>query len=200
MTLESERDAIAPFSPSNCSPIVAVLCVAPKSIYRSMPSVECYDRNRDVRTFTGGMPVAAHPPCRSWSAYCAHQAKPLPGEKELGSLCVEWLRKCGGVLEHPAHSRLFDACQLPKPGNAKDGLWTAEVLQSWWGDTRTKATWLCFSGIPRRSVRFPIRLHDPQGDRRRWQVMSHTQRSATPPELATWLVGVARACWANRRI
>jgi hypothetical protein len=188
------------FGPAPCSPIVAVLCVAAKSIYRSLPGVECYDLNRDVRTFAGGMPIVAHPPCRSWSAYCAHQAKPEPGEKELGPLCVEWLRKCGGVLEHPAHSRLFDACQLPKPCETQDGLWTAEVLQSWWGDTRTKTTWLCFSRIRRRSVHFPIRLHDPRGDRRRWQVMSRTQRSATHPALAEWLVGVARACWANTQI
>lgn len=191
MTPSQNKD-LAPWSP-----IVAVLCVAPKSIYRSITGVECYDRNRDVRTFLGGMPVVAHPPCRSWSAYCAHQAKPVPGEKELGPLCVSWLQKCGGVLEHPAHSRLFDACSLPKPGETQGRLWTVEVLQAWWGDTRTKTTWLCFSGIPRRSVQFPIRLHDPAGDRRRWQVMSHTQRSASNPALAEWLVGVARSCWAN---
>lgn len=180
--------------------VVAVLCVATKSIYRTIPGVECYDRNRDVRTFTGGMPVVAHPPCRCWSAFCAHQSKPLPGEKELGPLCAEWLRKCGGVLEQPAHSRLFDACNLPKPGpeegqwHRRDGLWTMSVDQSWWGDPRTKKTWLCFNGIEPCDVRLPIRLHDPRGDRRRWQLMSHTQRSATNPELAVWLVDVARKC------
>lgn len=182
---------------------VAVLCVSPKSIYHSLPGVECYDIKRDVRTFDGGMPVVAHPPCRSWSAYCAHQAKPLPGEKELGPMCVEWLRKCGGVLEHPAHSRLFDACNLPKPGpgngrwHRRGDLWSMSVDQSWWGDTRTKRTWLCVHGVTPHDIEFPIRLHDPRGDRRRWQVMSHTQRSATHPALAEWLVGVARACWAN---
>jgi hypothetical protein len=176
---------------------VAVLCVAPKSIYRTLPNVECYDITRDVRTFTGGMPVVAHPPCRSWSAYCAHQAKPLPGEKELGPLCVEWLRKCGGVLEHPAHSRLFDACKLPKPGWARGDLWSVEVLQAWWGDSRTKKTWLCFAGISPNDVQLPLRLHDPSGDRRRWQVMSHTQRSATNPNMAVWLVETARMVGQN---
>lgn len=173
--------------------IVAVLCVARKSPYRSIPNVECYDIAKDVRTFTGGMPVVAHPPCRAWSAYCAHQAKPLPGEKELGPICVEWLRKCGGILEHPAHSRLFDECKLPKPGWATRGyLWSAEVSQAWWGDTRTKMTWLCFSGISPTDVQFPLRLHDSCGDRRRWQVMSRNQRSASHPELAEWLVETAR--------
>lgn len=177
---------------------VAILCVAPRSVYRTLNAVECYDKLRDVRTFRGGMPVVCHPPCRSWSAYCAHQAKPEPGEKELGTLCVEWLKKCGGVLEHPAHSRLFDATKLPKPGEMTDGLWTVEVLQAWWGDSRTKKTWLCFSGIGKSGVQFPLRLHDPHGDRRRWQLLNSTSRSATVLEMAQWLVDVARKCSINQ--
>lgn len=172
---------------------VAVLCVAPKSIYKAIPGVECYDPTRDVRTFAGGMPVVAHPPCRSWSAYCAHQAKPEPGEKDLGPLCVEWLRKCGGVLEHPAHSRLFDACNLPKPGwTSRSDLWSMEVWQAWWGYSMRKKTWLCFSGISPNDVHFPIVLHSAGGDRRREQLMSKAQRSATHPALAEWLVETAR--------
>lgn len=171
---------------------VAVLCCSAKSVYHRMSGVEAYDMARDARTFAGGMPVVAHPPCRSWSAYCAHQAKPLPGEKDLGPICVEWLRKCGGVLEHPAHSRLWDACGLPKPGQRHGDVWAAEVLQAWWGDSRTKKTWLCFFGVDPRAVSFPIRPHDPRGDRRRWQVMSKSQRSATPEAMAEWLVATAR--------
>jgi hypothetical protein len=172
---------------------VAVLCVARKSIYRSLPGVECYDVNRDVRTFQGGMPVVGHPPCRSWSAFCSHQAKPGPGEKELGPLVVEWLRKCGGILEHPAHSRLFAACALPRPGwTSRGDCWSASVSQAWWGDTRTKNTWLCFFGISPNDVEWPLRLHEPVGDRRRWKAMCSQQRSATPPQMAQWLVETAR--------
>lgn len=182
-----------------CRP-VAVLCVASKSVYHSLPGVEAFDPKRDVRTFAGGMPVVAHPPCRSWSAYCAHQAKPEPGEKDLGPLCVDWLRKCGGVLEHPAHSRLWDACRLPKPGwSHSRGLWSAEVLQAWWGDTRSKSTWLCFFGISPLDVEWPLRLHDANGDRRRWQVMSKTQRSATTEAMARWLVETARKTAQNTK-
>jgi hypothetical protein len=170
---------------------VAVLCVAGNSLYHKLPNVEAYDMKRDVRTFAGGMPVVGHPPCRSWSAYCAHQAKPLPGEKDLGPLVVEWLKKCGGVLEHPAHSRLFAHCELPRPGEHKEGMWTAEVLQAWWGDSRTKKTWLCFFGIAPEKVHFPFKLHDAAGDRRRWQVMSKHQRSATNPAMAEWLIQTA---------
>lgn len=155
--------------------------------------MEIWDRARDMRTFTGGMPVVAHPPCRSWSAFCAHQARPEPGEKELGPLCVEWLRQCGGVLEHPAHSRLWEACGLPRPtAGLWEGVWTAEVQQAWWGDTRSKRTWLAFFGIPRAVVVIPYRLHDARGDRGRWNALSKNRRAATPLPMAQWLVDVAR--------
>jgi hypothetical protein len=174
---------------------VAALCVARKSVYHSMPGVVCYDIARDVRNFLGECPAVAHPPCRAWSAFCAHQSKPAPGEKDLGPLCVEFLRECGGVLEHPAHSRLFDYCGLPKPGWGKRGeLWAAGVSQAWWGYNMEKATWLCFFGISPADVRFPLRLHATYGDRRRQQVMSKNQRAATVPEMAEWLVDVARRC------
>jgi hypothetical protein len=181
------------------SDTVAILCAARKSYYHSMAGCEVYDIERDVRTFAGGMPIVAHPPCRSWSAFCAHQAKPLLGEKELGPLCVEWLRECGGVLEHPAHSRLWDHCDLPTPGEPeRGGLWSLAVQQSWWGDSRTKNTWLLFAGVaPSDLPPIPYTLRESHGDRRKWQLMSKTQRAATPPAMAEWLVSVARSIAAT---
>jgi hypothetical protein len=173
--------------------LVAALCVDKRSIYKQLPKVECFDIDRDVRTFAGGMPVVVHPPCRSWSKFCAHQAKPLPGEKDLGPRCVYWLRQCGGVLEHPAHSRLFEYCGLPLPGESKDGLWTIEVLQSWWGHVGTqKKTWLCFAHIPKKSVHFPFKLRSRGGDKKLWQNMPRSLRSSTCLEMAEWLVATAR--------
>lgn len=173
--------------------MISVLCAARNSIYKTMRDVDVYDIDRDVRTFAGSMPIVGHTPCRSWSAFCGHQAKPLPGEKELAPLVVAILRANGGVLEHPAHSRLWDFLGLPKPGEAmQNGLWSMAVKQAWWGDTRTKNTWLLFSKIESIDVQTPIRLHDAKGDRRRWQVMSKHQRSATVPAFAEWLVETAR--------
>ena len=172
---------------------VAVLCTSKNSIYKSLKGVEVYDEKRDARTFAGGMPIVAHPPCRAWSAFCRHQAKPKDGEKELGPACVVWLEKCGGVLEHPAHSTLWEFARLPRPGSGVvNGMWTLAVQQAWWGDTRTKNTWLLFSKIDPMEVETPFKLHNPNGDRRRWQVMSKTQRAATSIEFAEWLVGIAR--------
>lgn len=173
---------------------IAALCVHARSVYRTLPGVECYDAGRDCRTFAGGMPVVAHPPCRAWSAYCAHQANPAPGEKDLGPWCVEQIKANGGVLEHPAHSRLWQACNLPLPGwTARGDLWSMAVDQSWWGDVRKKATWLLFSGVsPHDLPVVPYRLRESFGDRRRWQVMSKQQRSASTKAFAEWLVAAAR--------
>lgn len=173
-------------------PQVAVLCCAPNSIYKTMPDVDAYDMARDARNYDGSLPVVAHPPCRAWSAYCAHQAKPEPGEKELGLWCADKLREVGGVLEHPAHSRLFAAAGLPKPGEPeRDGLRTLEVWQAWWGYPMKKSTWLCFSGVDIKALTIPYRLHDQGADRRRQQLMSKHQRAATVPEFARWLVDAA---------
>jgi len=172
--------------------MVAVLCVARNSIYKSL-EVDCYDIDRDARSFVGSSPVVAHPPCRAWSAFCGHQAKPLPGEKELGPMCVELLRSNGGILEHPAYSRLWDHCKLPKPGEpAIDGLRAVAVNQAWWGDRRSKRTWLLFAHIDPLSIEIPFRLHDPRGDRRRWNTMSKNTRAATPKEMAEWLIRTAQ--------
>ena len=172
---------------------VAILCSARKTHYRDMPGVEVYDEVRDARTFAGGMPVVAHPPCRAWSAFCRHQAKPEPGEMELGPWCVEQVRTWGGVLEHPALSRLWEHCNLPLPGERTVDEWTMRVKQSWFGDSRTKNTWLFIVGVePSELPDIPLRLHSPQGDRRRWQLMSHQQRARTSREFNGWLVEVAR--------
>lgn len=174
---------------------VAALCVSPVSVYKTLFGVDCWDIKRDVRNFRGGMPVVAHPPCRSWSAYTSHQAKPAPGEKELGPLCVEILQNNGGVLEHPAHSRLFQHCNLPLPGECRGDLATVYIEQAWFGYSMKKATWLVFCGIEPSSLLFPYKAHNPRdgvGDRRRQQVMSKHQRAATHPALAQWLVDAAR--------
>jgi len=200
MTLESPTTCAGAVRSSDLVRPIAVLCVSPQSVYKRIGGVDAYDMARDARTFVGGMPVVAHPPCRAWSAKCAHQAKPLPGEKELGLWCAQTLRDCGGVLEQPAHSRLFAAAGLPSPDERASGmLWSAEVLQLWWGYCIPKITWLCFSRIPRRAVQFPIKLQiqQPARDRRKWESMSKHQRSATTEQFARWLVAAARTVGPN---
>ncbi|HEX6215275.1 MAG TPA: hypothetical protein VFZ38_10675 [Vicinamibacterales bacterium] len=181
---------------------VAALCVAGNSVYKSMPWVEAYDARRDARTFPGGMPVVAHPPCRLWSAYTKHQAKSddPEAEKALGLWCASQVRRWGGVLEQPAHSGLWEAAGLPTPGSSanKPTMFSIEVSQAWWGYPMLKATWLYFHGVEWSSLVFPMnkKPHDSRagiGDRRRQQVMSKNQRAATYPAFAEWLVAAARS-------
>lgn len=178
---------------AHSSRTVAVLCVARNSVYKQLPHVDAFDELRDARSFSGDCPIVAHPPCRAWSRFCSHQAKPIEGEKELAPFVVEILRKNGGVLEHPAHSTLWDYMGLPMPGEPeRHGLWTLAVDQAWWGDRRSKRTWLLFSHIDPANVIVPLRLHDSRKDREQWNAMSKNKRAATPPAMALWLVEVAR--------
>ena len=172
--------------------IVSVLCAARNSVYKTLPGVEVYDAARDARTFPGDTPIVAHPPCRAWSAFLRHQAKPSEGEKELGLWCAEQLKKCGGVLEQPAHSHLFQAAGLPQPGTSVGELWSLRVWQVWWGHINRKDTWLCFSKVPSEAIDIPLRLHAIGGDSRRWKLHKRN-RSATPQLFARWLVEAARS-------
>lgn len=175
--------------------IVSVLCVSPVSVYRGMPGVVPLDRAADARSYGGGHPIVAHPPCRSWSAFCAHQAKPEPRERELAIWCVEQLRRFGGVLEQPAFSRLWAAAGIPAPGEpARDGVWSIEVFQSAWGHAVDKRTWIAIAHIdPGDLPPIPPMSRAAAGCAARWSAMSKHQRSATPRAFAQWLIDAARA-------
>ncbi len=183
---------------------VAVLCCSKNSIYKTIPGCDCYDIKRDAGTFKGGMPVVAHPPCRLWSAFCSHQAKSKNPEEEkaLGVFCADQVKKFGGVLEQPAHSRLWSECGLPIPGQqgsifSKEPResFAIEMPQYWFGDTREKNTWVYVHGVHWTILpALPFRLKPEGGDRRIWQLMSSkNQRERTPIKFAEWLVACARS-------
>ena len=171
---------------------VAVLCTNIKTHYRDLPDVEVYDKRRDCRTFTGTCPIVAHPPCRAWSKITRHQAKPEPGEKDLAPFCIDVLKANGGVLEHPAHSVLFDELKLPKPTEPmRGGLWSMAIKESWFEPGRNKKTWLLFAGVSPALVFMPFALQT-EGTTAAWDRMSKERRRLTPAPMARWLVDVAR--------
>lgn len=172
---------------------VAVLCVARNSYYHVLPGVDPYDARRDARTYIDDFPVIGHPPCRKWSAFVAATSTGTKEERDLGPFVVAHLKRCGGILEHPAHSLLWDYCRLPKPWEkSRDGMFTLEVSQGWWGHPCPKRTWLCFFHIDRAAVDLPPATPEARNARLRWGKMSSQQRSATPPRFAEWLVETAR--------
>ena len=166
---------------------VAVLFARSDSVYKRIPGCDVFDLARDARSYAGGLPVVAHPPCRAWGRL-RHFAKPRFDERDLGVFAVDVVRRCGGVLEHPAHSTLFPVCNLPAPGvrDAFGGL-TFALDQQWFGHRAPKRTWLYI--VRARSIpEMPFHLGDVPG---RVELMGRAERERTPPEFARWLVELA---------
>ncbi len=177
-------------------PNVAALCVSGRSIYKHLPGVDAYDEARDARSVPGGMPVVAHPPCRTWSLYRRACAKPLDleSEQDLGRWCVDQVIRHGGVLEQPAHSLLWAACNLPLPTDLRDVFcWTLYLEQGWFGCPTPKPTWLLICGVPPQQVPPPPFSFEPAPSLK--GSLSKAARSRTPNDLALWLVGIARSAW-----
>ncbi|UNK44020.1 hypothetical protein MNO14_08225 [Luteimonas sp. S4-F44] len=184
-------------------PAVAVLFARCDSVYKSDPRCDVYDIDRDARTWLGGMPVVAHPPCRSWSRMRTF-AKPRPGERDLAVWAIDQVRRFGGVLEHPSGSALFRELALPRPGSTdRDsfGGWVMPVSQKWWGHRAEKRTWLYIVGADPSSIpAFPLSLGEAERvcglwsgrDRSRARKeIGPAEREHTPPALALWLVDLA---------
>lgn len=183
--------------PRRLTTTVAALFVMADSIYKTLPGVECFDAERDARTFKGGCPVVAHPPCRTWGRLRPF-AKAPPEEHALAPWAVTVVRQCGGVLEHPASSTLWGACTLPLPGETPDrfGGYTISVDQFHWGHRARKRTWLYIVGA-RRLPPLPYREGEPQrviSTRKKIALPEVTkrEREATPVAFARWLVELAR--------
>lgn len=178
---------------------IAVLFARADSIYKTLPECNVYDAQRDAKTFTGGMPIVAHPPCRAWGRL-RHFANPREGEKDLALWAIDQVRKWGGVLEHPASSTLWPAAGLPQPGQRDDaGNWTLGVWQHWFGHRAAKATLLYVCGIdPADMPPMTLRLDEPTHvvqSRKRVDYRPHitkAEREATPLAFAESLVEIAR--------
>lgn len=172
---------------------VAILFARADSNYKRLPDCDVWDAERDARRWTGGCPVVAHPPCRAWGRL-RHFARPRPDEKALGLWAADQVRHWGGVLEHPAGSTLWDAAELPRPGERDAfGGWTLAAPQKWWGHKAEKASWFYVVGCaPCEIPAMPYVMGDAAyvvQSRKRTDYRPHT-----PQALAEWLVELARRC------
>lgn len=191
---------------------VAVLFARSDSIYKTLPGVDVFDADRNALTWTGGAPVVAHPPCRLWGRLRGMSTAPA-AERDLAPWAVSQVRRWGGVLEHPAASALWPVANLPEPGVRDEfGGWTLPILQSWFGHRAEKATRLYICGVEPGSLpEIPFVLGEAShviaqmrtrrdGTRMRkgdagWRPeVTKTEREATPPEFAAWLLETARRC------
>lgn len=182
---------------------VAALYVDPRGPYPSMPGVECWDEQRDARTYAGPHPVVAHPPCQRWgrmAKFCQARWGLKVGEDGgLFAHALAAVRRWGGVLEHPAFSYAWAAHDLVRPARAAwqrtlEGEWVCSVAQVAYGHRADKNTWLLFAGrepLPvdysRPSASMVIsscsKRLDGRIERRTTEQMGHTERRVTPPPL-----------------
>jgi len=182
--------------------VIAALYIDPaRGPYASMPDVDAWGIERDAMTYAGPLSVVAHPPCGPWgqlSWRCSNQ------DPACAVRAVEQLREFGGVLEHPAGSRLWAACNLPRPGEIpRRGFWSMEVDQVRWGHPCRKRSWLLFCGISPHSIgalppmRQPTHVIDSSRAQKRAGVrvrhLPKSRRHLTPPAFARWLVDIAAA-------
>lgn len=135
---------------------VAALFVRADSVYKTLPGVDCYDITRDARTFAGGMPVVAHPPCSRWCRLAglveARWGHKRGDDGGLFAFALQQVREWGGVLEHPAYSDAWLTFDLPPPHRigwqrGVCGGWAAHVEQVRYGHVAKKATWLYAFGM-----------------------------------------------------
>jgi hypothetical protein len=180
---------------------ITVLFARADSNYKAMPNCDVWDIERDARNWSGCTPVVAHPPCRAWGRLRAF-AKPRPDEKDLARWAVQQVRRCGGVLEHPASSTLWPDQNLPLPGERDAfGGWTLPVHQHWFGHRAEKATLLYIVGCePAEIPSIPLRIDEPTHvvqSRKRSGYRPHitkAEREHTPPAFAAFLVELASLC------
>lgn len=186
---------------------VSALYVDPRGPYPSLV-VDWWDAERDATRYAGPNPIVAHPPCGHWG-HLRHLHKKDDGH--LAPIAVDQVRAWGGVLEHPAGSRLWKQCGLPLPGELPDpfGGVAIDVCQCDWGHPARKRTWLYLvrvdaSAIARPEPRAPThwisggRNANRKGGRSAGgvvppgiKVCSAQQRRRTPVAFADYLLRLA---------
>ena len=175
-----------------------------------------WDIQRDARLYRGPWPVVAHPPCERWGRFAkgsmTNQVHQVGDDGGCFEAALASLMRCGGVLEHPAHSKAWDAYGLRKPqrtgwsyDDAK-GLWVCEVEQGHYGHRARKPTWLLACGPKPADLIWgpsPQRLPQKRLEERGYKSasrcgmvanMSTRQRQRTPLPFRELLLELANNC------
>ena len=193
---------------------VAALFIDAAGIYPTLPAVDCWDEKRDARKYDGALPVVAHPPCQLWGRFAHVNYARWGGEHNRPgndggcfASALANVRRCGGVLEHPAFSDAWKAYGLPRPvhrgwqeSEFMSCEWVCEVWQSAYGHKANKRTWLFYSGPmcpaemrwERPIGTHQIGFHDQRGKAANKPTVSGRAASATPPDFAAALLSLAR--------
>lgn len=192
--------------------MIAALYVERGGCYFGLPHVDPWDEARDARLYAGPWPVVAHPPCARWcnlAGLVQHRYPHLRKGEDGGcfAAALAAVRRFGGVLEHPAYSRAWEAHGLRWPVRGRwreadtQGGMTAHVEQANYGHRGRKATWLYAVGCDLPQLRWQ-KADAPQlwlswcGNRNGHrggivQRMNKRERAATPIEFRDVLIAMA---------
>ncbi len=182
--------------------MITALYVDPKGPYPRL-NVESYGPDRDARRYNGPWPVIAHPPCTNYSQVRLFTKRV---DSDCALVALSQVRKFGGVLEHPAYSKLWKVANLPPPGYEPDefGGFTILVKQCDFGHPAMKKTWLYIKGVskipklpsPRAPTHWCSGTHTP-GQKGTVpdgiKICSAFQRRLTPPDFAKWLIELVKS-------
>ena len=194
--------------------MIAALFVQEGGCYYGLRSVDPWPEHRDARKYHGSYPVVAHPPCQLWGALASVNFKRWGGEHNRPgndggcfASALSSVRRCGGVLEHPAKSLAFAAHGLPKPRGigwqpTECGGWVCEVWQSAYGHRARKATWLYYFGNvrpfeldwSRKPGTHQVGFHDQRGKAANKPTLSKREANATPLPFRYTLLLLAKKC------
>lgn len=190
---------------------VAALFVETGGRYFGLPDVDPWDIERDARKYEGSLPVVAHPPCFLWVNLAAVNWKRYqrdlpawyPGGSDGGCFAsaLAAVRRCGGVLEHPAGSWAWKHFNLTRPTKIgwqrctpwESDEYVCEVWQSAYGHKARKRTWLFYKGEPPAQLDWsqPNGSHQVGWFDRIKPTLSKKEASATPPAFAEALIRLA---------
>lgn len=173
-----------------------VYFVADKSNYHMIDNLDLYDIKRNALSTVSCEAAIYHPPCRSWGRLRKFAKTPF-GEHWLAVWAVLRMWRYGGVLEHPAGSKLWSFMNLAQPGRGYDsrGGFSVSLDQSWFEYSAKKNTWLYIVGcdiadVPEMPLCFNAISKTVSSSKRqnRLREMSHAERSLTTLEFNKYLV------------
>lgn len=191
--------------------MIAALFVETNGCYFGLDDIDPWDITRDARLYKGETPVVAHPPCQLWGRFAHVNYKRWGGEHNRPgndggcfASALASVRRCGGILEHPAFTDAWKAYNLPRPEAGKwidvGTDWVCEVWQSAYGHKARKRTWLLYNGDrappdmrwQRPDGTHQIGFHDQRGKDRNKPTISGKAASATPLEFRDALINLAK--------
>lgn len=183
---------------------VKVLFCETDSIYKEL-NCDVYDIKRNALNCKTKVACIYHPPCRSWGrlrTFCGLH----PGEHLLAVWSIIRIWRYGGVLEHPAGSKLWKLMRLTKPGQGidKHGGFSLSIDQHWFGHKCKKNTWLyikglSFSQIPDYTLNFNAIEYSISNTKNNSNLkeVERKWRNKTPIKLAKFLIKIVTIINSN---